>query len=149
VKKDDGSGRQVLVPTIFADNLIAKFRLAMKDPGSTESPNAPSLNNLITITRYHVKFVRSDGRNTEGVDVPYEFDGGATMTVGPDGATMAMTLVRSQSKAESPLKALAGEFGPAISTIAEITFYGKDQTGREVTVVGKISVNFADWGDPA
>ena len=35
-----------------------------------------------------------------------------------------------------------------ISTIAEVTFYGHDQTGREVQVQGLTSVNFADWGDP-
>jgi hypothetical protein len=29
-----------------------------------------------------------------------------------------------------------------------VTFYGQDQTGREVTVTGTISVDFANWGDP-
>lgn len=149
VKKDDGSGKQVLVPTIFADNIVAKFSLAMKDTGTVDSPNSPSTTNFITISRYHVKFIRSDGRNTEGVDVPYAFDAAVTLTVGRDGGTANATLVRIQSKGETPLKALAGAFGPTISTIAEITFYGKDQTGKEVSVVGRISVNFADWGDPA
>jgi hypothetical protein len=36
----------------------------------------------------------------------------------------------------------------AISTIADVTFYGTDQTGNDVSVTGSISVNFADWGDP-
>lgn len=149
VKKDDGTGNQVLVATVFADNLSVEFALGMKNPGGADSPNEPSTTNFITVTRYHVQFVRSDGRNTEGVDVPYAFDGAATVTVGKDGGRATMTLVRVQSKSEAPLKALAGAFGPSISTIAEITFYGKDQTGRDVSVVGKISVNFADWGDPA
>ena len=35
-----------------------------------------------------------------------------------------------------------------ISTIAEITFYGHDQTGREVITTGRISVHFANFGDP-
>lgn len=139
---------EVRVPTIFVDNLVAAFSLGMKDPGSTETPNSPSTTNFITLTRYHVRFIRSDGRNTEGVDVPYAFDGAFTATVGADGAKAAMTLVRAQAKSEAPLKVLIGAIG-AISTIAEITFYGKDQTGREVSVVGKISVDFADWGDPA
>lgn len=148
VKKDDGTGAQVLLPFIFADNLVASFRLAMKDPGSIESPNAPSANNFITVTRYHVKFVRSDGRNTEGVDVPYAFDGAMTVTVGADGAKATMTLVRIQAKTEAPLRGFVGFNGPSLSTIAEITFYGKDQTGRDVTVTGSVSVNFADWADP-
>jgi hypothetical protein len=36
-----------------------------------------------------------------------------------------------------------------ISTIAEITFYGHDQTGRDVSVTGRINVNFANFADPA
>jgi len=35
-----------------------------------------------------------------------------------------------------------------ISTIAEVTFYGHDQVGNQVSVTGTISVNFADWADP-
>ena len=35
-----------------------------------------------------------------------------------------------------------------ISTIANVTFYGHDQTGIPVSVTGSISVNFADWADP-
>jgi hypothetical protein len=147
--KKDVNGASVIVPTIFADNLIANFSLGMKEPGTAESPTKPTTINYITITRYRVKFVRSDGRNTEGVDVPYAFDGGVTATVTPDGVKAVMTLVREQSKVEAPLKALIGSFGPGISTIAEVTFYGKDGTGRDIQVTGKISVNFADWGDPS
>ena len=149
VKKDDGSGKQVLVATIFDDSFTASLRLAMKDPGTTDAPNAPSTTNFITITRYHVQYIRSDGRNTEGVDVPFQFDGAMTVTVGTDPVKASATLVRVQSKTEAPLRALVGSFGPSISTIAEITFYGKDQTGRDVSIVGKISVNFADWQDPS
>jgi hypothetical protein len=44
---------------------------------------------------------------------------------------------------------LQGQSGAiAISTIAEVTFFGKDQTGRDATVSGSISINFADWADP-
>ena len=46
------------------------LRLALKDPGAT-SATAPSPTNLITIKRYRVRFIRADGRNTPGVDVPY------------------------------------------------------------------------------
>lgn len=149
VKRDIG-GQQVLVPTIFEDLAQVTFRLGMKDPGTTSAPSAPSTANFITVTRYHVSFTRSDGRNTPGVDVPYGFDGAFTVTVGAATATSSMSLVRVQAKSEAPLKALIGGNGAfAISTIAEITFYGKDQSGHEVSVTGKISVNFADWGDPA
>ena len=46
----------------------------------------------------------------------------------------------------APLQALRfGGGALAISTIARVTFYGHDQTGREVSVTGNIEVNFADW----
>ena len=128
---------------------LTSFRLALKDPGTAETPNIPSTSNFITVTRYRVNYVRADGRNTPGVDVPYPFDGGMTVTVGDSPVIAAFTVVRVQAKEEAPLLPLAG-FGGAldISTIAEITFFGKDQAGRDVTVSGKLGINFADWGDP-
>ena len=59
-------------------------------------------------------------------------------------------LVRVQSKLEPPLITLRGVRGGGlvISTLADVTFYGRDQTGTEVSVKGTISVNFADWADP-
>jgi hypothetical protein len=129
-------------PTVFADNAEVSFALATKDPGAATSPQ-----NFITIDRYRVRYIRSDGRNVEGVDVPYGFDGAFTVTVSGT-ATVGFTLVRVQAKGEAPLQALAANNG-VISTIAEVTFFGQDQTGRAVTVSGRISVNFANWGDPA
>ena len=64
--------------TIFNDPGQAGFQLALKDPGSSASPNSPTANNFITLTQYHVEYVRSDGHNVPGVDVPYAFDGAAT-----------------------------------------------------------------------
>lgn len=149
VKVTDGSGAQVLQPTVFADVGQVTFTLAMKDPGTTESPTKPTSTNFITVTRYHVDYVRSDGRNTQGVDVPYSFDGATTTTVTDVGGTATLTLVRVQAKEETPLLTLVNGGGQGtISTIARVTFYGTDQAGRAVTVMGQISVNFSDWGDP-
>lgn len=148
--KKDVDGKQVLVPTVFEDPAVVKFQLGMKDPGSAQTPTTPSTTNFITVTQYHVKFVRSDGLNTQGVDVPYEFDGAITVTVGAGTTTAGLTLVRIQAKNEAPLRALVDGFGAYhISTIAQITFYGKDQAGHDVSVMGQISVNFGDWGDPS
>jgi hypothetical protein len=142
-------GKEFFVPTIFSDNASVTFRLALKDPGPGQSPNIPTPTNFITVTRYHVQFVRSDGRNTQGSDVPYAFDGATTGTVTDVGGTLSFTLVRIQAKEESPLMALVANGGAGvISTIAQVTFYGTDQAGRTVTVTGSISVHFADWGDP-
>jgi hypothetical protein len=143
-------GQTVTAPTVYEDIGQAKLRMALKDLGSGGSVATPTAANAITVTRYHVEFKRSDGRNTQGVDVPYAFDGAATGTIGADGGVLSFALVRAQAKLEAPLKALRGG-GAAIviSTIAEITFYGSDQNGNQVSVTGSISVNFADWGDPS
>lgn len=138
------NGVQVRVPTVFEDVAQVRFRVAMKDPTA-----ATSAVNVITVSRYRVVFRRADGRNTPGVDVPYGFDGVMTTTVGQETTQSGFTLVRMQAKGEAPLLALVGNGGAlAISTLAEITFYGKDQAGRDVVATANISVNFADWGDP-
>jgi hypothetical protein len=139
----------VQTPTIYDDPGQVTLKLGLKDPGSADTPTSPTTANFITVTRYHVDYVRADGRNVQGVDVPYSFDGGITGTVGGSNTTLGFILVRVQAKDEAPLRALANTGGAgAISTIARVTFYGTDQTGHAVSVTGNISVNFADWGDP-
>jgi hypothetical protein len=147
--KQSIDGEEVLVPTVYEDVLETTFDLRLKDPGTPTSPNRPTSTNYITINRYRVEFVRADGRNVPGVDVPYPFDGAVTLTVTGPGVVSLATVVRHQAKLEAPLAALAGGGGAvAISAIAQVTFYGADQAGHEVSVTGQISVNFADWGDP-
>jgi hypothetical protein len=52
-------------------------------------------------------------------------------------------------KREPPLRNLVnGGNATYIYTIAEVTFYGRDQAGNEVVATGMLSVNFGDWGDP-
>ena len=134
------------VPTVFNDVGRVSLSLGMKDPGTASSPTAPTSANFITLTQYHVKFRRSDGREKEGVDVPYAFDGGLTLTVTDSTIQGAFTLVRNIAKDEAPLRALTVN-GLIISTVAEVTFYGHDQTGREVSAQATISVDFGNFGD--
>lgn len=134
---DENTGRQ----SIAQDSGRVTLQLAQKDPLGP----APSAATSITIYQYRVEYVRADGRNRPGIDVPYPFDGAVTATVA-DSASIPFTLVRIQAKQEAPLSALAfGGGANAISTIARVTFYGRDQNGREVNVTGNIEVNFADW----
>jgi hypothetical protein len=134
------------VPTYFGDPGRVTFKLGLKDPGPSSSPVTPTQNNWITLTQYHVQYIRSDGHNVEGVDVPFSFDGGLAGTVSDD-TTVGFMLVRNQAKQEAPLKALQSN-AIVISTIARVTFYGHDQTGREVSATGNIDVSFANFGDP-
>ena len=133
--------------TIFEDNGRVTLSLAMKD---VTNPTGPTSNNVITLNRYRVEYRRTDGRNTPGEEVPYAFEGAMGLTVGEQAVSAVFTLVRAQAKLEKPLITMVGGNNGAllISTIADVTFFGKDQTGRDVTVTGSMSINFADWADP-
>jgi len=133
-------------PTIFGDSGEAVMHIALKDPGTTTTPSVPSTVNSITITRYHVEYVRADGRNTAGVDVPYGFDGAVTVTVGPNATTFGFSLVRVVAKEETPLVQLRSS-NSFITALARVTFYGRDQAGNEVTATGTIQVDFGNYGD--
>jgi hypothetical protein len=125
------------------------LHIAMKDVSLTTGTE-PTANNVITVNRYHVDFIRSDGRNTQGVDVPYSVDGAVTGTVTTSQTALVFAIVPVQRKLEAPLLALRNLGGAvAIMTIANVTFYGYDQAGNAVAVTGSISVNFADWADEA
>jgi len=134
------------IPTVFADNARVSLAVAMKDPGPPSSPTSIGANNFITLEGYHVRYTRSDGRNREGVDVPYAFDGSMTFTVTAE-RTESFVLVRHNAKQEAPLAALI-QSPVIIDTHAEITFYGHDQTGRAVSTTATIFVEFGNFGDP-
>lgn len=142
------AGQQVRVPTIFSDSGRVTMRLQLRDPGVPGIAATPSPINDVTITRYRVRFQRADGRNTPGVDVPFPFDSAVTFTVPGTGTFQAgFELVRHVSKQEAPLAAL--RFSPVIiATIAEVTFFGRDQAGNEVAATGQIGVDFGNFGDP-
>ena len=131
--------------TVFADNGQVVLRAPLKDVTSSSTPAAPTTNNEVTISRYRVTFKRADGRNTPGVDVPYGFDGAATATVPAGGSlTLGFELVRHVAKSEAPLARLIAN-PVVISTIAEVTFYGRDRVGNDISVTGNLTVDFGDF----
>jgi hypothetical protein len=135
--------------TVFNDLGEVTMQLILKDPGQVGTTGAPSPINQVTFDRYHVEFVRSDGRNTQGVDVPYAFDSAVTFTVPASGTvTQPFDLVRQDAKREAPLAALQSN-SLIIAAIANVTFYGHDQAGNGVTATGSIQVNFGNFADPS
>ena len=143
------NGETVMVPTIFNDIGQVTMRIINKDAGNGNVSLLPTPWNNVTINRYRISYIRADGRNTPGVDVPYPVDGAVTATIGSTPTTVPFEVVRHQQKLEQPLRALANFGGRLfISTIAEITFYGADQAGNAVAVKGTISVSFSDYADP-
>jgi hypothetical protein len=134
--------------SVFDDLGQVTMDVFLKDPGTPTSTNAPSDLNSVTFTQFHVTYRRADGRNTPGVDVPFPFDSAVTFTVTASAASATFELVRHEAKFEAPLKALADD-NTIITTIADITFYGKDQAGKNVAVTGSIQVNFGNFADPS
>jgi hypothetical protein len=127
---------------LVADFGEAELALIARDQSGQTSPSDL---NSVTINRYRVVYRRSDGHNIPGVDVPYPFDSAVTVTVPIQGtATAAFQLVRITAKDEAPLRALV-KSSEVIHTIAEVTFYGKDVSGKDVSVTGSIGITFADF----
>jgi hypothetical protein len=128
----------------FNDNGVVTMRAFPKDP-SQFSGNI----NAVTFERYRVTFIRADGRNVPGVDVPYPFDGAANFTVPVSGESIdrSFLLVRHQAKAESPLRELAVGGSQILSVIAQVDFYGRDGSGRAIQVTGYLNITFADFGN--
>src|SRR5215831_2955834 len=91
-------------PTVYADVGQVTLSLILKDIGTATNPATATTNNQVTLNRLHIKYVRADGRNVQGVDVPYEFDGAVTGTIPPSGqATFTFEIVRHIAKEEPPL----------------------------------------------
>lgn len=130
--------------TVAADAAIVTFSAETLDP-------APLLGtshyNDIVVTHYTVSYTRSDGKNEEGVDVPYSFDGSLSSRVQVGGQTDAsFVVVRAVSKLEPPLVQLAtGRGDGELKTTAQIDFYGKDTLGHTVKATGYLTIFFANY----
>ena len=142
------NGETVLVPTIFNDVGQVIMSLILKDPGQSGIIATPSALNQVTITRYRVEYRRTDGRRTQGVDVPYAFDSAVTFTVPTEGTIEAgFEIVRHTAKQEAPLASLRSN-PDIIATLADVTFYGRDQAGNDISVTGTVGINFGNFADP-
>ena len=134
-------------PTIFNDVGRVTMSLILKDPGAPGINNVPSDQNTVQITHYRVVYRRTDGRNVQGVDVPYAFDSGMTVVVPATGSGQnSFDIVRVSAKREAPLAALAVN-GQTLDVIADVTFYGKDMHNNAIAVTGSVGVTFANFGD--
>jgi hypothetical protein len=115
-----------------------------------KNPNAPAPNvpSAVIIKSYEVRYFRSDGRGTEGVDVPYRITGNLTLAVDVQNSgtsTFPLEVVRRQAKVEPPLSSI---FQTALLTVmAEVTLYGETVSGQTVSAKGRLQIDFADFGD--
>jgi hypothetical protein len=134
-----------LACTITNDNAEVEMSAQPKDLAQLQSPVQD-----IIFNRYRVTYIRADGRNVPGVDVPYPFDGAINFRVPVDGTgvTRVFMVVRQQAKLESPLKDMTGGGGAQVlSVIARVDFFGVDVAGRNLQVTGTLNITFADFAD--
>jgi hypothetical protein len=104
----------------------------------------------VTVERYEVHYFRSDGRNTEGVDVPYSITGNLAQEVVEESATtLNLEVVRRQAKLEPPLTNLINGGGSIIVTMfAEVTLHARTTTGQTTNPVSaRLQIDFADFAD--
>lgn len=120
----------------------------------SKNPNAPVpvIPMHLLLTRYEVRYFRSDGRSTQGVDVPYSISGpmAGEVDVALSGtATVNIRVVRDQAKLEPPLIQLRNTGGQAliVSMFAEITIYGQTVAGQVAKATGTMQIDFADFAD--
>jgi hypothetical protein len=134
------------VDPVFNDDATLKLTNTSKNPLLPSS----SPYNDVALERYTVRYYRSDGRNAEGVDVPYSFQGplGGTVANGSGTTDVAFILVRHQAKIEPPLMNLAGQGGAKlISAFADVTIFGRTLSGEVVSAQATIAITFADFAD--
>lgn len=130
--------------SILNDPGSVQMSLVLKNP---DLPGGPSALNSVTITRYRVEYLRTDRQNAvQGVDVPYAWDSGVTITIPAGGSASAgINLVRHVAKSEPPLANLRNS-AVLLSMVVRVTLYGRDQAGNEVVVSGDIDGTFGDFG---
>lgn len=116
-----------------------------KNPGVGSSPGFRA---DMTIERYEVSYFRSDGRNTQGVDVPYSITGNVAHEIVGEGAeTLRLEVVRRQAKLEPPLSNLVGQGGGLVVTMfAEVTLHARMTTGEATnSATARLQIDFGDF----
>lgn len=115
-----------------------------------KNPNAPapSVPSAVLINSYEVRYFRTDGRGTEGVDVPYRITGNLTFAVdvaNSGTSEFPLEVVRRQAKVEPPLSSI--NQAALLTVMAEVTLYGETVSGQKVSASGRLQIDFADYGD--
>jgi hypothetical protein len=104
----------------------------------------------ITVERYEVRYIRSDGRSQEGVDVPFRITGNLAQEILEDSsAVIQLEVVRRQAKIEPPLSQIVGGGGPAIVTMfADVTLHARSTIQQTTnSVSARLQIDFADFAD--
>ena len=136
--------------SIINDNCVAELQAKPLDPLLDIKNVTPYMD--VLVDQIDVEFRRTDGRNVEGVDVPYRFTQPMSMLVSfSDTVKIPFVVIRHVAKMEAPLLALrevpSREF--VLQLVAVVTIHGKDIGGHRVApVTGYVTVWCANFADP-
>ncbi len=132
--------------TVYEDSVRVVFMNTWLNFGFESTPT--ELNDLI-VTKYRVTYVRADGRNEPGKDVPFPFEDVTNIHVPvTQEGTGEIVIVRAVAKLEEPLWSL--RFLSAereLSVTAHIVFWAHDLIGRVVQTQATFPIHFANWAD--
>jgi hypothetical protein len=130
--------------TICPDTVQVALAVRAKNPNEADITVAQH----VLVQQYEVRYLRTDGRGTEGLDVPYRYSGpmAAEVDLATSGTTsVPVQVVRRQAKLEPPLSNITGF--QIVSMIAEVTISGETVAGERVSATGRLQIDFADFGD--
>ncbi len=135
--------------SIINDNGVAKVTAELFDQ-SISNDSATAYQNVV-VDQIDVEFRRTDGLNTEGVDVPFSFTQPMNILVAIGAEVdIPFVLIRHVAKLETPLIELREWVNQekVLQLVAKVTIHGKDVSGHRINPVsGYINVwcsNFAD-----
>lgn len=134
--------------TVVADVATATLQASLLDPAPILKP---SQYNDIILDRYIVSYSRVDGKNRQGVDVPYSFEASLSQILKIGTSTsFSFVVVREVAKLESPLidLALQNRVEGVIEATAKIEFYGHDLVENKVKATGYLTIFFANYTTP-
>jgi hypothetical protein len=135
--------------TVFNDNADVTLDNDFLQIGPGSGVGSPGFINDIVATQYRIDYVRPNGRNTPGIDVPFGIDGTMDIRVPVNGTkTVSILVVRHQAKREPPLSEITtGEGETVITANALIQVFGHDIAGRTVNATGFLEIHWANYGE--
>jgi hypothetical protein len=133
-------------PSLFICPDVVKVDVAVRN----KNPNGPvpAVPSAVMLTSYEVRYFRTDGRGTEGLDVPYRITGNLSLTIdvaSTGTSSVSLEVVRRQAKLEPPLSTIGQT--AVLTAMAQVTLYGRTVSGDSVSATGTFQIDFADFGD--
>jgi hypothetical protein len=158
---DINGGASILSDVGTSGPTEAAVTIAVR-PKNPLNSNVPQVAEAVFLEQYRVRYFRTDGRDVEGVDVPYSFSAAmaTVVDIGVDSGanvTLFIPLVRAQAKQEPPLRNLqtllngnttigsnGGVITPRVTMIAELTVFGRTVAREQVSDTRRATVDFVD-----